>query len=314
MELTVNDKVVAQPTAANIEAAFDRPSFPDEWYVALDPEDGPMLDAVWQDDHFTLGYIDGKARHNAVPDPDIATIKAVMTRYLAGDPGWRDQCRWETPAETRAREKAKANTVARDARAAAITSGTAMKPAPLWQRGVALALVLVGGYVAYRVATQGLSFITDAYPNATPELVLMTGGMGIAALLLFIALHNYSKRAQDWPYVSGKITHGTITEQVDNSDNHSTRFYKPVITFAYSVDGQKFTSTQRELGAESSGSKSWAEKILAKYPVGGAVEVHYDPENPANAALENPTGRTWIAFGVAAFCFAMCVYALGVFR
>jgi len=41
--------------------------------------------------------------------------------------------------------------------------------------------------------------------------------------------------------------------------------------------------------------------------------VHYEPGNPGNAALENPTGMTWIVFAAAMFFLAVAVFASGVF-
>jgi hypothetical protein len=63
-----------------------------------------------------------------------------------------------------------------------------------------------------------------------------------------------------------------------------------------------------------SGGRGSAEKVVAKYPAGSAVDVHYDPANPGTAALENPTGMTWLILAVAAACFALTAYTLGVFK
>jgi hypothetical protein len=41
--------------------------------------------------------------------------------------------------------------------------------------------------------------------------------------------------------------------------------------------------------------------------------VHYDPADPTNAALENPTGMTWIVAVLALAMFALAVWQLGVF-
>jgi hypothetical protein len=311
MELTVADKVIANPTAAEIEAAFASPAYNGDWYITLDTETGAMLDALYQPDgRFELRHFDNERKRSAVPNVDAATLKTILLQFLAGDQRWHEHCRWESEADAKARQKAEAAKQIEQARAAAL----AVPPAPLWQRLIGFAVVIASVYVGYSVWSQGLGFITGPFPQAQPELVLMTGGMGAAALLLFIATHNYSKQAQNWPFVTGKVTINDIESYWDNSGGRSTRFYRPVIEFSYSVNGVTYKSRQRQLGATMSGSESWARKVMAKYPVGASVAVHYEPANPANAALENPTGLTWIAFGVAVFCAAVCVYALGVFR
>jgi hypothetical protein len=57
----------------------------------------------------------------------------------------------------------------------------------------------------------------------------------------------------------------------------------------------------------------YAEKVAAKYPVGGEVDVHYDPAAPATSALELSGGVTWIILAIAVVVFALTAALLGVF-
>ena len=57
-----------------------------------------------------------------------------------------------------------------------------------------------------------------------------------------------------------------------------------------------------------------AEKIAARYPLGSIVDVHYDPANPENAALENTGNMAYVLLIAAAFCFVVAIYASGVFK
>jgi len=61
------------------------------------------------------------------------------------------------------------------------------------------------------------------------------------------------------------------------------------------------------------GSQGWAEKVAARYPVGRTLEVHHDPADPTVAALENPTGASWIILLVALACFALAAFTGGLF-
>jgi hypothetical protein len=65
---------------------------------------------------------------------------------------------------------------------------------------------------------------------------------------------------------------------------------------------------------QMSGSQCSAEKVIGRYPAGAEVEVHYDPGNPSQAALENPTGASWILLGIALFCFGVALYASHIIR
>ena len=64
--------------------------------------------------------------------------------------------------------------------------------------------------------------------------------------------------------------------------------YKPVIAYEYVVDGQSHHSQQISYGAVDSASmSSWAERIVARYPLGGQAQVFYNPANPSEAVLEH---------------------------
>ena len=55
-------------------------------------------------------------------------------------------------------------------------------------------------------------------------------------------------------------------------------------------------------------------QIAARYPEGSDVEVHYDPANPSNAALERPAGTAWYLLVIALVCFGVALYASGLLR
>jgi hypothetical protein len=305
MELTVNDKVIAAPSAADIARALDAGSFPADWYIALDREDGVMLDAeAMEDGSFTLVHADNARRRHAVPNVDAALLKSILLKYLDGDPGWQSACAWADGYPGPPPKPAPVS-----------ASGGSTMPKPSLLRSL-IGLVILGAaaYLGWRVATEGTGFINAVFPNAEAKLALLTGGMGAAALLIFLGMHAYSKAAQAWPFVAGKIVVSRVELSRDSDNDRRSRSYAPVIEYAYEVAGKTYRSRQVKLGFTSSGSESWAKGVAAKYPVGGAVEVHYDPGNPAIAALDNPTGLTWLAFGVAVMLFGFSVYALGVFK
>ncbi len=105
-----------------------------------------------------------------------------------------------------------------------------------------------------------------------------------------------------------------LTRWVGTKDGRTRTLYTAAVEYAYQVHGVDYHSRQINLGMTTSGSQSGAEKVAARYPQGAQVDVHYEPENPSNAALENPTGYTWLILGAAVFCFAVAAYASGVFK
>jgi hypothetical protein len=317
MELTIADNVNANPTAADIAAALSATSFPEDWSIALDDnmENDVMIDAEYDPiGTFRVSVWENRARRHAVPNPDAATLSTMMQKFLVHDEGWRDLCQWESPEEAKARVQAEAV----EARKAGLAAAAAAPRVPATPgsailSAVACAILVFGGWCAFQLATQGTGFITDRFPKAEAKLAALTGGMGLVALLMAIAFYRRAREAQRWPKAVGRVIVSKVQSYTDDSsDSRTRRLYRPVIEFAYSVDGKEYRSRQRELGAQTGGSESWAQTIKAKYPVGREVEVRYDPANPATAALENPIGMTFLALGVSVFCLAVCIHALHV--
>jgi len=317
MELTIADKVNANPTAADIAAALSATSFPEDWSIALDDnmENDVMIDAEYDPiGTFRVSVWENRARVHAVPNPDAATLGTMLQKFLRRDESWRDLCQWESPEEAEARVKAEASEAKEAASAAAaVAPRVPATPGLAILSAVGFAILVFGGWCAFKLATQGTGFITERFPKAEAKLAALTGGMGLVALLMTIAFYRRAREAQRWPKAVGRVIVSKVENDTDDSsDSRTKRSYRPVIEFAYSVDGTEYRSRQRQLGVQTGGSESWARTVTAKYPVGRAVEVLYDPANPGTAALENPIGMTFLAFGVSVFCLAVCIHALHV--
>jgi hypothetical protein len=62
----------------------------------------------------------------------------------------------------------------------------------------------------------------------------------------------------------------------------------PVVIYSYEVDGRPYQSHRVRAGDETGQIKVIGDVsgMLDRYPVGSNVTVYYDPDDPANAALE----------------------------
>jgi hypothetical protein len=177
-------------------------------------------------------------------------------------------------------------------------------------------LALAGGGIWWLIA-RGPAFLDARFPDANSPLVIFAGCFGLAALLFFVSAHRYSKKAQGWPAARGKVLKSAVESYLDHvggAHGSATRFYRPTVEYSYQLRGRAYHSTQIRLGTTASGTQAYADKVAAKYAAGKEVDVHYDPLNPSTAALENPTGATWIYFAVAVFCLAVAVSQLGIFK
>ena len=91
-----------------------------------------------------------------------------------------------------------------------------------------------------------------------------------------------------WPVTDGIVIRAEIV---------GSRAFRPEVTCAYEIDGQKYRLTTN-LGTPGFGNKrsrrDTAGRILQEYPVGRIVSIHYDPEDPARAFLR--VGPAWNTF------------------
>lgn len=184
-------------------------------------------------------------------------------------------------------------------------------------KGCAGFIAIVAGIIVaiYYLVTHASQFLEETLPNANAPLTVFATCFALLVLLFFFGMRHMMKRAMNWPYVTGKIEVSTTEvyrEPVSNGPRRT--MYAPVVEYSYTVNGVTYRSKQINVGVTSSGSQAYAQKIAARYPEGSPVEVHYDPANPSSAALENPTGFSWLLLAVAAACFGIAIYTSGVFK
>jgi hypothetical protein len=90
--------------------------------------------------------------------------------------------------------------------------------------------------------------------------------------------------SQAWPSTKGKI----VTSRVELSSGRDMATVYAKIAFEYQLSGRTYQCDQVH-----SGDKYYAEAtreetydLVDRYPVGREVTVYYNPDNPAEAALE----------------------------
>ena len=98
--------------------------------------------------------------------------------------------------------------------------------------------------------------------------------------------------SRGWPTAPGEITHASIEESVSSDDDGPSTSYQPKIAYSYQVAGVSYEARRLTFGAQRTGSRQSAQKALDAYPAGKAVQVHYNPANPAEAVLTVEGGGT----------------------
>lgn len=109
---------------------------------------------------------------------------------------------------------------------------------------------------------------------------------GLILVIISINSKKKAKAAQAWPTMPGVIlsSHVDIHTSTDSEGSSSTS-YKPVVAYQYTVMGLEYTGDRIGYGANTF-SRRKSDEIIARYPVGQPVMVHYNPDKPQDAALE----------------------------
>jgi hypothetical protein len=86
-----------------------------------------------------------------------------------------------------------------------------------------------------------------------------------------------------WPTAQGRVlTCGVIMQR--RPKGGST--YRPSICYEYPVAGVRREGNAIQVGNLDQAAESAAQKMLDPYPVGKAVTVHYNPDDPTVVVLE----------------------------
>ena len=113
-------------------------------------------------------------------------------------------------------------------------------------------------------------------------------GLGLIGWDTVNLLRHYASAR--WPVVQGKIV-SQFYLQPTNA-RHSGKHEKLHLTYRYEVGGQAHYASQYSLArADYSGFSDDVRGVADAYPVGAAVQVHYNPGNPAEAVLHS--GPDW---------------------
>ena len=124
------------------------------------------------------------------------------------------------------------------------------------------------------------------------ELSLMLFGVAWSGIfgLAHAQVKHKAKVAAAWPSVSGQaVATEIVVDDSSSLGNDGTTWYKPVVNYAYTVEGVPYQGTRIRFGNRNYASQKKAEAALAPYRIGSAVAVKYNPDDPHDAVLE--TGK-----------------------
>ena len=167
-------------------------------------------------------------------------------------------------------------------------------PTGVWKVLFIIVVVLVGvifggwfGFAA-RYADAG------GTPSEAPFVTACIGFALLAALVIWGIQRNAALQ-RSWPTVSARIEKSGVHEfqELERRDNGPDRWrtaYRAEIVYGYDIAGVHYTGDTTAGGTRVSSNLDNRGNRAEKYPVGTAVDVHYNPENPAESVIK-PGGR-----------------------
>jgi hypothetical protein len=105
-----------------------------------------------------------------------------------------------------------------------------------------------------------------------------------------------AKESAAWPSATGTITASGTKKVMFRS--------QPRVAYSYPVNGTSYASERISFAAGVPPKET--DSVVARYPVGKEVTVHYAPEKPSEAVLEPGTNRNVTAqFRLLITCFVI---------
>ena len=139
----------------------------------------------------------------------------------------------------------------------------------------------------------------------TAKEALIIAGVGLAATGYAGAKIARALQSRKWTRVTATVVESAITRDTDNNADGRGRGnnYELRVTYSYGAGGQTYTSDRQTFFARTTHhySQSKAEAYVKRIAPGGAIEVWYDPANPAESVQDRGIPTMWwvvLAFGL----------------
>lgn len=114
--------------------------------------------------------------------------------------------------------------------------------------------------------------------------ILILGGLGFFLYRRNQQSNAYRQSAQSWPGTSGTVLMSSVQSK-RTGRSHSTY---PVVVYQYQVNGRDYQGQTIKAGEQFLNVRvaGQTQATVARYPIGAKVTVYFNPQNPAESALE----------------------------
>ncbi|TPQ39336.1 DUF3592 domain-containing protein [Bradyrhizobium guangdongense] len=146
-------------------------------------------------------------------------------------------------------------------------------------------------------------------------LVVAFAAFGLVIALFALAVRRQASISQRWPVVPGTIKVSAMETYHEAGDPDSSRrgteMFGKRVSYTYSYQDVSYTNEAARVAANTpQASNKMLEKLLARYQDGARVDVHVNPDNPAEASLDPRSGGriAYVLWGVAAIFAALALF------
>jgi len=130
--------------------------------------------------------------------------------------------------------------------------------------------------------SDGFTRLVSGSPIVAGLLMAAYGSLGLLGIGFGVRNTWREHAATKWPTAPGVITGSEVRVRCGRTCSHL-----PDILYIYQVDSERHSSDRVNFGGIMVDWRSpEAEEVVARYPVGASVSVHYDPRNHDEAVLE----------------------------
>ena len=142
--------------------------------------------------------------------------------------------------------------------------------------------------------------------------LLLFGSMAAYTFYLAYKSEARANASRTWPTTEGKVLASELKRRYVLKTGY---VYTPVVRYEYSAGGRRYENDVVAFGITSLKSQKRAEAHVEGRTPGAAVTVHYNPDDPAMAALDTSSyearslKRTgWVLVGIIAFVYGLIAY------
>ncbi len=138
--------------------------------------------------------------------------------------------------------------------------------------------------------------------------------VAVVFIVVIVRANGRVRASKNWSSTTARILAADVEMRRSSTASGDSTSYYPTVVYEYAVNGQRFQSRRIRFGSEIGyGFQRMAEKIVAKYPNGTLVSVFYDPENPAEAVLEQSAGGSNRLYGCIVLVILGILLVTGIF-